>query len=56
MLAEHIALLRETQVLDALNHPNIAAIYGLEDHPMVMELVEGLTLAERIAWGPLPIE
>ena len=47
---------REAQVLAALNHPNIAAIYDLEDHAIVMELVEGSTLAERIAWGPVPIE
>jgi serine/threonine protein kinase len=47
---------REAQVLAALNHPNIAAIYDLEDHAIVMELVEGSTLAERIAWGLVPIE
>ncbi len=44
---------REAQVLASLNHPNIAAIYGLEDsggvRALVMELVEGPTLAERIA-------
>ena len=44
---------REAQVLAALNHPNIAAIYGLEEsratHALVMELVEGPTLAERIS-------
>jgi Tol biopolymer transport system component len=43
---------REAQVLASLNHPNIAAIYGLEDsgsvHALVMELVEGETLAERL--------
>ena len=43
---------REAQVLAALNHPNIAAIYGLEDagevRALVMELVEGPTLADRI--------
>ena len=46
---------REAQLLASLNHPNIAAIYGLEeDHgvrALVMELVEGPTLAERIARG-----
>jgi serine/threonine-protein kinase len=42
---------REAQVLAALNHPNIAAIYGVEDRAIVMELVEGETLA-----GPLPVE
>lgn len=47
---------REAQVLASLNHPNIAAIYGLEDHAIVMELVEGPTLADRIAQGPLPLE
>ncbi len=48
---------REAKVLAALNHPNIAAIYGLEDsgstHALVMELVEGPTLADRIAAGPI---
>src|SRR5207245_19029 len=48
---------RESQVLASLNHPNIAAIYGLEEsndqRDLVMELVEGATLAERIAAGPL---
>src|SRR5579863_5164451 len=47
---------REAKVLAALNHPNIAAIYGLEDRAIVMELVEGPTLAERIAQGPIPLE
>src|SRR2546421_6717250 len=47
---------REAQVLAALNHPNIAAIYGLESGALVMELVEGATLAERIAQGPIPLE
>jgi serine/threonine-protein kinase len=47
---------REAQVLASLNHPNIAAIYGLEDHAIVMELVEGPTLADRIAEGPPPVE
>src|SRR5262245_1201755 len=50
---------REAQVLASLNHPHIAAIYGLEDadgvHALVLELVEGATLAERIAQGPLPL-
>ena len=45
---------REAQVLAALNHPNIAAIYGVEDRALVMELVEGPTLAERIEQGPVP--
>src|SRR6202007_2131472 len=42
---------REAKVLAALNHPNIAQIYGLEQRALVMELVEGETLK-----GPLPIE
>jgi len=47
---------REAQLLAALNHPNIAAIYGVEDRALVMELVEGSTLAERILQGPIPLE
>jgi serine/threonine-protein kinase len=51
---------REAQALAALSHPNIAAIYGLEEsgagRALVMELVEGQTLAERIAAGPIPRE
>ena len=46
---------REAQVLATLNHPNIAAIYGLEAKGIVMELVDGQTLAERIAAGSLPL-
>src|SRR5881394_1649664 len=45
---------REAQVLASLNHPNIAAIYGVEERALVMELVEGPTLAECIARGPVP--
>src|SRR5687768_13740478 len=45
---------REAQVLASLNHPNIAAIYGVEERGLVLELVEGPTLAERIALGPIP--
>jgi len=47
---------REARVLAALNHPNIAQIYGLEERALVMELVEGPTLAERIAKGALPAD
>jgi serine/threonine protein kinase len=51
---------REAKVLASLNHPNIASIYGLEDsgstHALVMELVEGPTLSDRIGSGPIPIE
>jgi eukaryotic-like serine/threonine-protein kinase len=51
---------REARMLAALNHPNIAAIHGLEEcggvHYLVLELVPGLTLAQRIAQGPLPFE
>ena len=51
---------REAQVLAALNHPNIAAIYGFEEstsvHALVLELVEGPTLADRIAQGPMPLD
>jgi len=57
---------REAQVLASLNHPNIAHIYGFEDgpaadtgrplHVLVMELVEGPTLADRIAQGPIALD
>jgi serine/threonine-protein kinase len=47
---------REAQVLASLNHPNIAAIYGVEERALVLELVEGPTLSERIAHGPIPVE
>ena len=50
---------REAQVLASLNHPNIAAIYGFEDsggvQALVLELVAGPTLAERIAERPIPV-
>jgi eukaryotic-like serine/threonine-protein kinase len=50
---------REAQVLASLNHPNIATIHGLEDHDnvhaLVLELVEGPTLADRIARNPLAL-
>src|SRR5262245_60233647 len=47
---------REAQVLASLNHPNIAAIYGVEDRALIMELVEGPTLSERIKQGAIPID
>ena len=51
---------REAQVLASLNHPGIAAIYGLEDSghtkALVLELVEGPTLADRIKRGPIPLD
>ena len=51
---------REAKVLASLNHPNIAAIYGLEEadgiRALVLELVEGPTLADRIAKGPIPLD
>jgi serine/threonine protein kinase len=51
---------REAEVLAALNHPNIAAIYGLERGPkvtaLVMELVEGEDLSQRIARGAMPVD
>jgi eukaryotic-like serine/threonine-protein kinase len=51
---------REARLLASLNHPHIAAIYGVEEsyscRALVMELVEGPTLAERIAAGPVPVD
>jgi Tol biopolymer transport system component len=51
---------REAKLLAALNHPNIAAIYGIEQsegaHFLVLELVPGEDLAERISHGPLPVD
>src|SRR5687767_7385691 len=51
---------REAQLLASLNHPNIAAIHGFEEaggvQALVLELVEGPTLADRIAHGPIPLD
>ena len=56
---------REAELLASLNHPHIATIFGLEDTPstgsagvkaLVMELIEGPTLADRIAQGPIPLD
>ena len=51
---------REAKTLASLNHPNIAAIYGLEESEgitaLVMELVEGDDLSQRIARGAIPID
>ena len=51
---------REAEVLASLDHPNIGQIYGIEDagqtKALVLQLIEGPTLAERIAQGPIPVE
>jgi len=51
---------REAEVLASLNHPNIAAIYGLEESAgitaLVMELVEADDLSQRIARGAIPLD
>src|SRR5262245_35270661 len=51
---------REAEVLASLNHPNIAAIYDLQEADgsrfLILELIEGETLADRIARGPIPVE
>ena len=51
---------REAKVLASLNHPNIGSIYGLEEaegtRALVLELIEGPTLADRISKGPIPID
>src|SRR5512138_3034981 len=47
---------REAQLLASLNHPHIGAIYGLEERALILELVEGETLADRIARGAIPVD
>ena len=47
---------REAEVLASLNHPHIAHVYGIEDGALVMELVEGEDLSQRIARGPIPVD
>src|SRR6266404_8451843 len=47
---------REAEVLASLKHPNIAQVYGIEGNALVMELVEGEDLAERLVRGPIPID
>ena len=47
---------REAEVLATLNHPNIAQIHGVEERALVLELVEGPTLGDRIAQGPIPLD
>ncbi len=51
---------REAQILASLNHPNIAAIHGIEEaegtRALVLELVEGPTLADRISKRPIPLD
>lgn len=58
--ARMVRFQREAKVLASLNHPNIATIHGLEDsdsrHALVMELVEGPTLADRLEQGPIPVK
>src|SRR5512137_2287479 len=59
--ADRVArFLREAKLLASLNHPNIAAIHGLEEAEgtrfLVLELVEGETLDDRIKAGPIPVE
>ena len=47
---------REAKVLAQMNHPGIAALYGVEDRALVMELVPGPTLADRLKQGAIPAE
>ena len=56
----HVRFEREARILVALAHPHIAAVYGLDDTggspALVMELVEGPTLADRLRLGPIPLD
>src|SRR5690349_21620964 len=47
---------REAKTISSLNHPNICTLYDVGDNYLVMELLDGETLAERVARGPLPVE
>ena len=47
---------REAEVLASLNHPHIAQVYGIEENALVMELVEGEDLAQRLARGRIPLD
>jgi len=47
---------REAEVLASLNHPNIAQVYGIEANALVMEIVEGEDLAQRLARGAIPLD
>lgn len=47
---------REAEILASLNHPNIAHVHGLEERALIMELVDGEDLSERLARGPIPID
>jgi len=51
---------REARVLASLNHPNIASVFGLEENGsvrgIILELIEGPTLADRLLHGPVPVE
>jgi serine/threonine protein kinase len=59
-LKRDVAVKREAELLATLNHPNIAAIYGLEEsdgvQALVLELVEGPTLADHIEHGVIPLD
>jgi serine/threonine protein kinase len=47
---------REAHAIASLNHPNICTLFDIGPNYLVMELIEGPTLAERIAEGPIPLE